>query len=183
MQFDGLVSAAFSSGVAGQLLAIDGDVTFAQRSALPRSSGGVFAPYLASALPSLDAATSAAAASPVGVLAGVAARNFTLAFAPAVAPVWVPDAAVPGVPDVVPALGTAQRGFTVALTARTPPCAVRFRPSIVSELKFGWIQYVALLTVALAVAWVVRRVLFGLQIVETTVLADAPRSLAKLHVM
>jgi hypothetical protein len=217
---DGLISAGFSSGVPGQLLSFDGDVTFLQRWPLPRSSGGVYAPYASASIASLDAATTAEAALPLGVLAGVAGRNFSLAFTPTNTPVWVPDSSVPTTDLTMTKISSVQRSFKVQLTARTPPSAVRFRPSIVSELKYGWIQCasprartvlvleievavpsrpqplprshaihtlvrhadVALLSISLVVLWIFRRVLFGLQLVETTLLADAPRSLAKLHV-
>ena len=44
-----------------------------------------------------------------------------------------------------------------------------------------WATSLQLLLVSGAVAWVLRRVIFGMGVVETTVLADAPRSLVKLH--
>ncbi len=176
------MSASFASGVAGSRLVVDGDVTLRQRLALPRAAGGVYKPYLLSPLPALGAATSADAASPAGILAAIAARNYSLAFTPSVAPVWVPDAAVPAAFDAAATLGTVPRSFTLELVARMPLAPVLLRPSIANELKHGWIQYVAILSITLVAAALVRRALFGLVIVETTVLADAPRSLAKYHV-
>ena len=67
------------------------------------------------------------------------------------------------------------------LTARVPLGPVLVKPTIAEELKHGWVQYLALLVVSGAAAWVLRTVLFGWLVVETVVLADAPRSLAKLH--
>ena len=144
--------------------------------------GAPYAPYLTSPLASLASALSATAASPEGILAAAAARNYSLRFAPSAAAVWVPDATIPGpLADAVAALATQPRSFQLQLTARVPLGPVLVAPTIPEELKFGWVQYVALLTVSAAVAWVLRRVLFGMAVVETTVLADAPRSLVKLH--
>jgi len=180
-KIDGVISTSFSSGVPVSRLVVDGNVALAQRLPLPRPAGGVYAPYLLSPLASLDAARSAADASPEGILAAAAARNFTLSFAPAVAPVWAVDAFVPGSPDAAATLGTAPRAFALELTVRVPIAPLLVRPSVASELKFGWIQYAALLAVTAPLAWLVRRALFGLLILETTVLADATRSVVKHH--
>ena len=179
---DALLSHSYASGVPGQSLVVDGDVFLQQRAPLPRVGGAPFQPYLFSPLPSLAAALSARAASPEGMLAGAAGRNYSLRFTPAAAQVWVPDATIPGPhADAASALATQPRSFQLQLTARVPLGPVLATPSIAEELKHGWVQYVALLTVSAAVAWVLRRVLFGMAVVETTVLADAPRSLVKLH--
>jgi hypothetical protein len=177
---DALVSASHASAVPGQKLVLEGDVTLAQRAALPRIGGGVFQPYLLSPLPTLAGARSAAEASPEGLLSAAAARNFSLRFSPAVPAVWVPDTATPG-GALGSKLATQPRAFTLKLTARVPLGPVLVRPTIAEELKHGWVQYLALLVVSGFVAWVLRTVLFGWLVVETVVLADAPRSLAKLH--
>jgi hypothetical protein len=177
---DALVATSYASAVPGQTLVVEGDVTLAQRAALPRMGGGVFQPYLLAPLPTLSGAGSALEASPEGLLAAAAARNFSLRFSPAVPAVWVPDAAPPAA-ALGGALATQPRAFSVRLTARVPLGPVLVRPTIAEELKHGWVQYLSLLVVTGVVAWVLRTVLFGWLVVETVVLADAPRSLAKLH--
>ena len=179
---DALLSHTYASGVPGQRLVVDGDVTLAQRAPLPRMGGAAFQPYLASPLPSLGSALSAAAASPEGLLAAAAGRNSTLRFTPTGSPTWTPDATIPAPQaDAAAALAAAPRAFSLQLTARVPPGPLLASPSIAEELKWGWVQYASLLLVSGAVAWVLRRVIFGMGVVETTVLADAPRSLVKLH--
>lgn len=165
----------------GQRLVLDGDVTLLQRGgALPPTSAGLFKPFALDPLPSLASAMSATAASPQGLLAIAAARNLTLRFSPSVPAVWVPDGARPGA-FAGELLATQQRAFTLALTARVPLGPVLVRPTVAEELKHGWVQYVALLSITAAAAWLIRSVLFGRLVVETVVLADAPRSLTKLH--
>lgn len=182
LQMDALLSHSFFSGVPGQRLVLDGDVTFQQRCALPRMGGAPYQPYLFTPIPALSAAQSAYAASPEGILAGVSGRNFTLRFTPAVAPVWVPDATIPGpLAATASALATQARSFQLSLTARVPLGPLLVTPSIPEELKWGWVQYVPMLFITGLVAWIFRRVLFGMAVVETTVIADAPRSLVKLH--
>jgi hypothetical protein len=182
LQMDAVLSHSFFSGVPGQRLVLDGDVTLQQRCALPRMGGAPYQPYLFTPIPALSAAQSAYAASPEGILAGVSGRNFTLRFTPAVAPVWVPDATIPGpLAATASALATQARSFQLSLTARVPLGPLLVTPSIPEELKWGWVQYVPMLFITGLVAWIFRRVLFGMAVVETTVIADAPRSLVKLH--
>ena len=180
---DGLISVGGTGGgVPGARLVLDGDITIAQHSTLPATPEGVYAPFLASPLPPLSAALSARAATPEGILEGVYARNYTLRYTQCAGaqPVWLPDPWVPSAVDVS-ALATQPRSFELLLTARVPRSAVLIKPSVAQELKWGWVQYVALLAVTATVAWVLQRVLFGLRIVETTVLVDVPTGGTKLH--
>jgi len=183
LSMDGLVSAHYASGVPGQRLVLDGDITLAQRSPIPRStSGTTYKPYTNSPLTLLSSALSALAASPEGIVAEAAARNFTLSYQPASTPIWVPDPSIPkSVSTDLTNLRTSQRAFQLAFTARVPVSTVVVAPSIPEELKYGWIQYVALLAVTGTLAWYLRRIVFGFGIVETIIQADAPRSLVKLH--
>ena len=181
---DALLSVSHASAVPGQTLVLDGDVTLQQRAVLPPMSAGKFQPYQQSPLPALDSALSATVASPQGLLAVAAARNYTLRFTPTVPAVWVTDAATPSVAAADytnPALATRPRAFTLQLKAHVPLGPVLVRPTIAEELKYGWVQYATLLSITAAAAWYIRSVLFGRLVVETVVLADAPRSLTKLH--
>lgn len=182
MRMDGLLSASYASGVPGSRLILDGDLRLYQRAPLPNPVSGVYAPYLWSPLPALSGVTSPLQASPEGLLPLVAVRNYSLAYTPVVAPVWVPDPFLP----VTSALDTSNlalvpRAFQLSLTARVPFGQVLVTPTIGQELKWGWVQYLSLLWVTIVLAWLLRRILFGCRIVDTTVLADAPRSLTKLH--
>lgn len=97
------------------------------------------------------------------------------------APLWQPDLHSPGSLDTS-TLATQPRSFTVNIKARIPPGPVLLRPRVTEELKWGWVQYLSFLVLTGAAAWVIRWALFSLRIVETTVLVDAPRTAAKLHV-
>ncbi len=97
------------------------------------------------------------------------------------APVLVPDTFYPGSADLS-TLATKPRAFEVSVRARIPLTPVLVRPRVTEELKWGWVQYVAFLTLTAAVGYIIRWALFSLRIVETAVLVDAPRTATKLHV-
>lgn len=180
-EFDGILATSYSNAIPASKLILDGDIKIQQRAPFPRPSGGIYKPYTLAPVASLDAALSADAVSPVGIISAVSGRNYSLAFSPTYAPVWIVDSTMPSAFDAIASLGTQPRSFTLDFTGRVPLGPVLVRPSIASELKYGWIQYAALLAVTSIVAWLVRRVLFGLYVVETTVLVDATQATAKLH--
>ena len=59
---------------------------------------------------------------------------------------------------------------------RVPALPVRVRPAVSEELKHGWIQYLAFFTLSLALGWIVKTVVFGYRILETSVYIDRVKS-------
>lgn len=181
---DALVVASFSSGMPATRLDVDGDLVLAQRQALPASVGGIFSPYLLTPLPRPEDAVSADELEPRALLAAARGRNFTLRF-DVLAPMWTLDAAAPGAASPAPlqsVLGTAARAFTLQMRARVPEGAVRVRPLVSEELRWGWIQYLSFLVLSAAVAWGFRWALFALGVVDASLVVDSPyASGPKLH--
>lgn len=183
MQMDGVLVASHTSGVSGSSFVADGDVVFRQRDSLPYAPDGIYTPYLRSPLTPLAAPTSIQDVLPNNILREYRSRNHTVELSVPYA-IWEeqrPDYSMPPYVDVIQAVGrtVGRKSFDIRVTARIPPTAVRVRPGVTEELKHGWIQYVSFLVITVVAAWVLRKLVFGLHIVETAIFADTPR--AKLH--
>jgi Transmembrane protein 231 len=186
-KMDGLAVTSYTSNVPGTGFIADGDLQLQQRSTLPYVADGIYVPYLNSPLVSLDAATTLNQILPDTIISQYRERNFTT-FMNVPYPLWEPDyayvpssASIPGSP-VAPNRGLSGTGrtFTTTMKVRIPPIPVLIRPPISQELKWGWIQYLSFLVLTVIVAWILRKVIFGYHVLETSIFVDAPRS--KLHV-
>lgn len=179
----GSSAGAGSGGLPGSALHLDGDLVFTQRDSFPSPPAGVYAPYLNDPLPQPEGARSLADVRLDGLIDTYRKRNATVRL-DVPYPVWVPDTHTPVTPGSdadTTAAGPVPRAFTLTLTARVPPTAVRVRPGVAEELKHGWIQYFSFLPVTALAAWVLRAVLFGYRILDTRVVVDVPKAKAHLE--
>lgn len=184
---DGAIVVNGNSPVPVSEVHVDGQLGLQQKEALVAPRGGIFSPYYETPLPSLEYASSPQIFSPEGIRNSLQSRNFTLRVDPhAGSPVWVPDFHKPRDPAATaPAnLGPVakERDFVLKLECEVPVSGIRVHPSISEELKHGWIQYASFLAITMPAAWILLWLVFGLGIVDTTVVVDSLRGGSKVHV-
>lgn len=159
LNMDAAVVIDVSNGLAGSGASVVGDLCLHQRSPL-LVKGGYLAPY--DGAPLFDAA---AVSSVEDVLLPTLLnkhneRNFTAVF-DAPAPVWHTD------------LAGAATSFDLKATVRMPPCLVYATPSVSEILKWGWVQYVAMLSFVWLFVRYFRDFLFQQRLVTASVVSDA----------
>lgn len=181
MQMDSvLVAQANGGGVPGSSVYLDGDLVFVQRDSIPTRPGGVYVPYMASPLSTPEQAKNVADLRIASIVGNYRDRNITVAL-DVPTPVWSPEIAyTPVSPATVTTADGAyhlmnHRSFDMNVVVRLPPTEIRIRPGAAEELKHGWIQYVSFLVVTIPLAWILRSLIFGYRLLETSVLVDAPR--------
>lgn len=182
MRMDGLAAVSYSNPTPGASFVADGDLTIQQRAPVPNVVDGIFTPFMASPLPEPATAVRLQQLLPEAVLAIYRSRNYTTLF-DVPYPMWTPDLAHnPATPPcaAVDCQPLQPRNFAVSMKVRIAPTGVVVRPTVSEELKHGYIQYVAFLVLTALLAWLLRKIIFGYHILETSVFVDAPR--AKIRV-
>jgi len=136
-------------GYPGAALAVTGDVELVQRELLPHR--GRHTRYTASPVPASELPEDFALA---GLLSRYQARNLTTRLANSYT-VWQPGPAGPQ--------------FSLTASLRYPVQTLRYQPGFWQVIKWGWVQYLAILVVFLGLGNRLREFVFSEQILPTVV--------------
>eukprot|EP00037_Helgoeca_nana_P001905 m.30303 g.30303 ORF g.30303 m.30303 type:complete len:314 (-) comp12217_c0_seq1:3357-4298(-) len=151
---ESMVLFQFSGSGSGSSLSTDGDLVLTQTEPLPWR--GDRKEYT---VPIIDKTSVHASSYDFSTIANeYMNRNETTSYEH-VLPVWRADRA-------------AGQPFKLSMRVRYRPQQICYRPGFWQELKFGWVQYVAILIPLLFLARYIRWFVFGNQLVETIVRQD-----------